>query len=60
MRLGARIAARLGTVADLVRHFVRSGRFILVPLLLVLLIASGLLVLTEGLSFVAPFVYTLF
>lgn len=32
----------------------------MIPLLLVLLLAGVLLLLTEGLSYVAPFVYTIF
>ncbi len=60
MRLASRVASRMTTVAALFAHLARRGRFVLVPLVLVLLAASVLLVATEGLSFVAPFVYTLF
>jgi len=35
-------------------------RFFLMPVLLVLLIAAILLAVSTGLSYVAPFVYTLF
>ncbi len=52
--------SRLTTIAELVRHFVGRGRWVLLPLLLVLLLSSVLLVLTGGLSYVAPFVYALF
>lgn len=52
--------ARLRTVAELFAHFAKRQRFILIPLLLVLLATGVLLVLTGGLSFVAPFVYTMF
>lgn len=55
-----RIADRLRTVASLVAYFSHRERFFLAPLLLVLLLASILLVLTGGLSYVAPFVYGLF
>jgi len=51
---------RLRTVGGLLRHFAHRQRFFLAPLLLVLLAAGVLLVLTGGISYVAPFVYTLF
>jgi hypothetical protein len=51
---------RLETLRELARHFVHRQRFVLLPLLVVLLLASVLLVLTGGLSSVAPFVYALF
>jgi hypothetical protein len=52
--------SRARTVVALIAYFVRRERFLLAPLLLVLLIASVLLLLTGGLGYVAPFVYTLF
>jgi hypothetical protein len=52
------ISAR--TLKDLVSHFARQNRLVLLPLLAVLLLAAVLLVLTQGLSVVAPFVYALF
>lgn len=55
-----RLLARLKTVGSLIAHFSRRERLFLAPLLIVLLIASILLLLTGGLSYVAPFVYTLF
>jgi hypothetical protein len=55
-----KIIARLRTVGSLVKYFMRRERFFLAPLLLVLLVASVLLLLTGGLSYVAPFVYALF
>jgi hypothetical protein len=51
---------RLRTIGRLVAHFATRQRFFLLPLLLVLLIAGVLLLLTGGLSYVAPFVYTIF
>jgi hypothetical protein len=51
---------RLASIAELLRHFLDEKRFFLVPLLVVVVLASGLLVLTGGLSYVAPFVYALF
>lgn len=55
-----RLFARLRTVGSLLTYFLRRERLFLAPLLLVLLLASILLVLTGGLSYVAPFVYALF
>lgn len=52
--------SRLTTIKDLVLHFVRARAFFFVPLLVILLLAGILMLLTGGLSFVAPFVYTLF
>jgi hypothetical protein len=52
--------SRLTTLADLLRHFLARQKFFFIPLLLVLLVAGALLLLTGGLSYVAPFVYTLF
>ncbi len=57
---GLAVLISLRTVKDLVRHFARQNRLVLIPLLVVLLLAAVLLVLTQGLSVVAPFVYALF
>lgn len=51
---------RLITIGQLLRYFGKSQRYFLIPLLIVLLLGSLLLVLTEGIGFIAPFVYTLF
>ena len=51
---------RLRTVAALIAHFTHRERFFLAPLLAVLLAAAVLLILTGGLSYVAPFVYAIF
>lgn len=48
------------TLKDLLRHFAHRERYVLIPLLVVLLLAGGLLMLTGGLSYVAPLVYTIF
>lgn len=56
----SRLGARLVTVGQLLAHFATPSRFILAPLLLVLLLGSILLWLTGGLSYVAPFVYAFF
>lgn len=55
-----RAASRARTVAQLMQHLVRRRRFFMIPLVVVLLLAGVLLLLTEGLSYVAPFVYTIF
>ena len=57
---GARLWSRLVTLGQLIGHFLHRQRFFLAPLLIVLLLAAILLFLTGGLSYVAPFVYTLF
>ena len=59
-RAGSRLWSRMVTVGALVAHFCHRQRFFLAPLLLVLILAAILLVLTGGLSYVAPFVYALF
>ena len=56
----ARVWARLRTAGALVLHFLHPARFVLAPLLLVLLLGGVLLWLTGGLAYVAPFVYALF
>ncbi len=60
MRPLRRLGSRLITIGHLFRHFVQRGRWFLLPLLLVLLIAGVLLLITSGLSYVAPFVYSIF
>lgn len=52
--------SRLRTVADLIRHFLHRERWVLLPLLGVLLLAGLILGLSAGLSQVAPLVYALF
>lgn len=52
--------SRIRTVIELIGHFAHRQRFFLIPLLLVLFVAGLLLLFTGGLSYVAPFVYTLF
>jgi len=58
--LHRRLGARARTLLRLCAHFLHPTRFILAPLLIVLLLAGLLLVLTGGLAYVTPFVYTLF
>ena len=52
--------SHLRTILELCAHFAHRSRFFLLPLLLVVLLAGLLLLATGGLSYVAPFVYTLF
>ena len=51
---------RLRTLGELFAHFCHRQRFFLLPFLLVVLLAGLLLLATHGLSYVAPFVYTVF
>lgn len=55
-----KIARRLRTTLQLLRYFASSQRWFLLPLLVVLLLGGLLLLLTGSMSYVAPFVYTLF
>jgi len=48
------------TIRELLGHFARRNRLVLVPLLVVLLLAAALLVMTQGIAYVAPFVYAIF
>ena len=50
----------LQTIAELVAHFASRNRLVLIPLLVVLGLSGILLVATNGLAHVAPFVYALF
>ncbi|MFZ5892036.1 MAG: DUF5989 family protein [Myxococcota bacterium] len=58
-RLRALDAKRI-TLLQLFRHFSRRERLFWLPLLLVLLAGGVLLLLTSGLGYVAPFVYSIF
>lgn len=49
-----------GTIAELFRTVIRSGRWFLVPLIVVLVLAAILLLVVSALEYVAPFVYTVF
>jgi len=51
---------RLRTIGRILRHFANRQRWFLMPLLLVLLLAGVLLIATGGLSYVAPFIYSIF
>lgn len=58
--MSGRIRARMVSILELLRHFGGRHMLFFVPLLCVLLLASLLLVVSSGLSYVAPFVYALF
>jgi hypothetical protein len=47
-------------VRELVVHFASRNRLVLLPMLVVLLLAAVLLVATNGVAVVTPFVYALF
>jgi uncharacterized protein involved in exopolysaccharide biosynthesis len=51
---------RLRTIGRILRHFASRRRWFLLPLLLVLLLSGALLLATGGLSYVAPFIYSIF
>ncbi len=52
---------RLQTMGSLITYFARADRLpLLVPVLLSVLVAGALLLVTGGLSYVAPFVYAMF
>ena len=55
-----RVLGRIRTILELLAHFMHRRRFFLAPLLIVLLLAGLLLLAASGLSYVSPFVYTLF
>jgi hypothetical protein len=54
------LAGRAKTVAEIFGHFLSRQRFFLIPLLVVLFLGAVLLVVTGGLSYVAPFIYAIF
>ena len=52
--------SRLMTVLGLLGYFASARRVFMLPLLLFVLVSGILLVITGGLSYVAPFVYAIF
>ncbi len=58
-RLG-RIGMRFRVLGELLRSFVRNGRYWLAPMVVVFVLAGLLLGLVQVLEYVAPFVYTMF
>lgn len=55
-----RLSNRARTVLALLGHFAQRGRWFLIPFVLILLLSGLLLLLTGGLSYVAPFLYGIF
>jgi len=55
-----KVGRRVRTALQLLRYFASSQRYFLLPLVIILLLGGLLLIVTGGLSYVAPFVYTLF
>lgn len=55
-----RLASRLASAAGVLAHFANRRRWFFLPLVLVLLLSGILLAVTSGLSYVAPFVYSIF
>lgn len=55
-----RLGSRFTTIGALLAHFANRRRWFFLPLVLVLLVAGILLLITSGLSYVAPFVYSIF
>ena len=54
------LRTRLATFRDLLRHFAGTGRWWLVPLVVVFFGSAILLILVQIIEYAAPFVYTLF
>ena len=54
------IGNRLRTIGRILAHFASRRRWFLLPLLVVLLLSGVLLIATGGLSYVAPFLYSIF
>ena len=52
--------ARLSTLRDIARHFSGTGRWWLMPMVSIFLVAAVLLVVIGIIEYAAPFVYTLF
>ncbi len=58
--LARRLGHRLRTIGGILRHFASRQRWFLIPLLFVLLLSGLLLIATGGLSYIAPFIYSMF
>ena len=56
----SRFSLYLSTCWELLTLFTTRGRYFLIPLLLILLLTAVLLVLSEMVPVLAPFVYTIF
>jgi hypothetical protein len=60
VRLSRRLRAHITTLEAIFSHFSSTERAFLLPLLVVLLLAGLLLLLSTGVGYVTPFVYTAF
>jgi uncharacterized membrane protein len=56
----AKLRSRATTLADILRYFTTGKRIFMLPVLILLFVTGILLILTGGLSYVAPFVYAIF
>ena len=59
-RVAARSKSNVGTFFELCRYLVASGRWWMVPMIVVLGLTSLLLIAITAIEYVAPFVYTIF
>lgn len=54
------LRTRLATLRDMLRHFSGTGRWWLMPMILIFLGSAVLLIVVQIIEYAAPFVYTLF
>lgn len=59
-RSNRKLSGRLKTLGELFLYFFKPSRIVFIPFLVVLFIAGILLLLSNGLAYLAPFVYTIF
>lgn len=52
-----RMRVRLGTVGELIALFARGGRWWMIPLVLMLVLAGSVLVFLQSMQYLAPFIY---
>jgi uncharacterized membrane protein len=53
------LGSKVTTLLQLMAHFSKGKKLFLVPLLIVILLSAVMLILAGGLSYVAPFVYSI-
>jgi len=56
----ARLGGKLRTIRQLNRHLIGSGRWWLVPMVVILVLTAALVVVVHLVEVAAPFVYSLF
>lgn len=54
------VLLRLGTAGELLAMMVRGGRWWMLPATAILLLFAGVLLVLQGIQYVAPFVYMVF